>query len=124
MSEVIPGGQVKGVTVIGVADANGNATAPTAIPVDSASTSKGYKQATSTGTAGLLSALVSGGIPTGATKVLMIPTADIRLRDDGTNPTSSVGYLVPANIEWNYDGDQLAALKIINAATIDCWFYA
>lgn len=88
----------------------------------SASNSKGYAQATSTGTSALLSALVT--IPTGATKVLLVPSAAVRIRDDGVAPTAAVGYPLAASVEWAYDGDQLAALRIINAATVDCWFYA
>jgi hypothetical protein len=50
--------------------------------VETSTASKGYAQGTSTGTAQLLSAIVT--IPAGATKVLLVPSAAIRLRDDGS----------------------------------------
>jgi len=90
--------------------------------VESASISRGYAQATSTTTAALLSALVT--IPAGATKVLLLPSAAVRIRDDGTAPTASVGYPLATATEWAYDGSKLAALQVIGAATVDCWFYS
>ena len=53
-------------------------------------------------------------------------TADVRWRDDGTNPTATVGELLPAGQEMEYDGP-LNKLKFISAtgstATIDASYY-
>jgi hypothetical protein len=94
------------------------------VSVESSTSSKGYQQLTSDGTARTIASLCTGAaLPTGATKVILIPSAPIRMRDDGTNPTASVGQ--PVNTSgWNYTDDKLAALKVINAATIDAWFYS
>jgi hypothetical protein len=93
--------------------------------VDSDSNSKGYQQVTSTTAAATLASLCTNGVlPAGATRVLLVPTAQIRIRDDGTAPTATVGYPIAASAEWKYDGNSLAALRVINAATIDCWFFA
>lgn len=94
------------------------------LPVAEGSISKGYQQVTSTGASATLASLCAGAaLPAGAKKVLLTPTAPVRVRDDG-NPSAAVGYPIAAGIEWNYDGDQLASLKVYGAATIDCWFYA
>lgn len=129
MSEAIPGSAPKTVTVIGVLDSSGNAvalggSARTTLVVESTRISKGYQQLTSTAAAATLASLCSGSVlPTGATHVEMIPSAAIHIRDDGTDPTATVGIPVGTN-GWDYDRDQLAALKVYGAATIDCWFYA
>lgn len=78
---------------------------------------KGYQQIASTG-------LQTPTVPTGATKALIRPTGNARIRDDGTNPTSTVGY--PVGPEgFNYDLDQLAALKIyVVSGSVDIYYYA
>jgi hypothetical protein len=89
------------------------------------SASKGYQQVTSTiASATLASLCVNGILPTGAKRVLLVPSAAVRIRDDGASPTATVGYPIAAGAEWKYDGNEIAALRVINAATIDCWFYA
>jgi hypothetical protein len=93
--------------------------------VGSSTASKGYQQLTSTAASATIASLCSGAaLPSGATKLLVIPSAQVRFRDDGTNPSATVGYPIPADVEWKYDGDLLSALKVYGAATLDCWFFA
>lgn len=70
----------------------------------------GYQQITS------LSSATGLTVPTGATRALIAPlTKDIRWRDDGTNPTASVGMPVIAGTYLSYDGD-LNKIKFIQTA--------
>lgn len=65
-------------------------------------------------------------VPTGATLAsLSVEGEPVRYRDDGTNPTASVGLLLPAGGPWPYQGS-LSAIKFIQttaSATIDVCFY-
>lgn len=77
-------------------------------------------------TATFLSA-VSGGIPAGATMALLsVETNNVRYRDDGIAPTSSVGTPLAAGLSaWPYSGS-LSAIKFIpttGSATVDVCFY-
>lgn len=57
--------------------------------------------------------------------VFRCETADVRWRDDGSNPTASVGYLLKAGEELVYDGN-LRTLKFIRTAsdaTVDAAYY-
>lgn len=74
-------------------------------------------------------AVVSSGwpsVPAGATVAFMsIEGASVRMRDDGTNPTSSVGVLFLIGGPWPYQGP-LAATQFIQTgatATINVCFY-
>ena len=70
----------------------------------------GYQQITS------LSAATGLTVPTGATRALIAPlTKDVRWRDDGTDPTASVGMPVTAGTYLSYDGD-LNKIKFIQTA--------
>lgn len=66
--------------------------------------------------------------PTGATLVVMsIEGQPVRYRDDGTNPTATVGVLLPVSTgaPWSYSGP-LASIKFIQTAPtaiIDVCFY-
>lgn len=71
---------------------------------------KGYRQQSVTAAAAITS------IPDGARYVLIAPEAAIRLRDDATNPTASVGFPVAANGSFWYDGADLSALKVISVS--------
>lgn len=87
-------------------------------------TSRGYQQLSSTGTAALLSALCANAVlPTGAQRVLIVPSAAIRISDN-TVPTASAGIPIAANQPFTYDLDSLATLKVINTATLDCLFFS
>jgi len=65
--------------------------------------------------------------PNGAVVALLsVQGQDVRIRDDGTAPTSSVGVVLKANQQpWAYDGD-LNSLQIIEtapSATVDILYY-
>lgn len=76
------------------------------------STPWGYFQMT-----GISSASGLPSIPAQATYVILIAeTEGIRWRDDGTDPTATVGMLLPVNTIFIYAGD-LSAFKVIAATT-------
>jgi hypothetical protein len=81
----------------------------------------GYQQITSLSSAAGLTP------PQGATLALIVPeTQAIRWRDDGTNPTASVGMPVAAGAYLSYDGD-LNRIKFIEqtaSAKINVSYYA
>lgn len=81
----------------------------------------GYQQITS------LSAAAGLTPPQGATLALVVPeTQGVRWRDDGTNPTASVGMPVAAGSYLSYDGD-LNRIKFIEqsaSAKINVSYYA
>lgn len=81
----------------------------------------GYQQITS------LSAATGLTIPSGATMALIVPeTQAVRWRDDGTNPTASVGMPVAIGESLNYDGD-LSRIKFIEqtaSAKLNISYYA
>jgi hypothetical protein len=66
-------------------------------------------------------------IPQGATLALIVPeTQGVRWRDDGTDPTASVGMPVAAGSYLSYDGD-LNRIKFIEqtaSAKINVSYYA
>ena len=72
------------------------------------STPLGYQQITSLGSA------VGLTVPTGAKiAVISVTGAGVRYRDDGTDPTASVGMPLPSGtVGWTYSGD-LEAIKFI-----------
>lgn len=67
----------------------------------------------------LISSLTFGsaaaaGIPPGTVLLLITPAAQaIRWRDDGTAPTTAVGYPLAVGSELRYTGNNLAALRVI-----------
>lgn len=68
----------------------------------------GYVQVTS-----LSSAVGLGTVPTGATIALIQPeTTNVRWRDDGSNPTTTVGMILAAGDTLIYNGN-LQAIKFI-----------
>ena len=81
----------------------------------------GYQQITS------LSAAAGLTPPQGATMALIVPeTQGVRWRDDGTNPTASVGMPIAAGAYLNYDGD-LNRVKFIEqtaSAKLNISYYA
>ena len=69
----------------------------------------GYQQITA------LSSAVSLTIPSGTTRAVIAPlTQTVRWRDDGTDPTASIGMPVPAGTYLSYDGD-LRRIRFIQA---------
>ncbi len=81
----------------------------------------GYQQITS------LSAATGLTIPQGTTLALIVPeTQNVRWRDDGTNPTASVGMPIFVGASLSYDGD-LNRIKFIEStagATLNISYYA
>lgn len=68
----------------------------------------GYQQLTGISSAQALT------IPAGTSLALCIPeTQAVRWRDDGTDPTASVGQPLAVGAELRYDGMGLAKLKFI-----------
>lgn len=71
----------------------------------------GYQQITS------LSSATGLTIPQGTTLALIVPeTQNVRWRDDGTNPTASVGMPIFVGSALSYDGD-LNRIKFIESTT-------
>ena len=66
-------------------------------------------------------------VPLGTTLILISPeTQAIRIRDDGTNPTATVGYPVPVGAEMRYTACNMAGLKIIGqvaSAVVNVLYY-
>ena len=81
----------------------------------------GYVQLTSVSAATGL-----GTIPDGVTMVMIQPeTQNVRWRDDGTNPTTTVGALIVANDILYYSGP-MASFKLIEvtaSAKVNLTFY-
>ena len=81
----------------------------------------GYQQITS------LSSATGLTVPTGATRALIAPlTKDIRWRDDGTAPTSSVGMPLVVGTTLNYDGDlnKIRFIETAASAVLNVSYYA
>lgn len=87
--------------------------------------SLGYCQLTSIDTAAALSAC-SGGIPAGATMASLVAEAQaIRYRDDGTNPTTTVGFPLAVGASIFYAGT-LSNVRVISqtsGAKLNVLFY-
>ena len=87
----------------------------------SSDTPLGYQQVV-----GPASATSLPNIPAGATYALITPdTQGIRWRDDGTDPTATVGMPVPAGTTLKYNGN-LAAFRFIQTAatsTVNISYY-
>lgn len=68
----------------------------------------GYQQITS------LSAATALTVPAGTALAICTPeTQAVRWRDDGANPTPSVGYPLPVGAELRFDAAQVASVKFI-----------
>lgn len=87
----------------------------------STTTCLGYQQITSLGAATGLT------VPAGATLAVIAPlTQSVRWRDDGVNPTASIGMPIAAGAYFSYDGD-LKAIKFIQmtaSAELNVAYYA
>lgn len=71
----------------------------------------GYQQITNLSSATALTVPTTGAqLPSYC--IITADTEDVRWRDDGTNPTASVGYPLAAGSELRYDGD-LKKIKFI-----------
>jgi hypothetical protein len=81
----------------------------------------GYQQITGMSTVKALT------VPVGATMALVAPdTKDVRWRDDGTNPTSSVGMPLVVGTTLNYDGDlnKIRFIETEASAVLNVSYYA
>jgi hypothetical protein len=95
-------------SAVPVSLAAGTATVGATLPAEL--TAKGYQQITS------LSAAATLTVPSGSTcAIIQAETQDVRWRDDGTNPTSSVGMVLATGAEIFYTG-ALAAFAAIETA--------
>lgn len=77
----------------------------------------GYQQVNAAGTAAAFSLSLPGATNNGATPrfaVIQAETQGLRYRDDGTDPTTAVGMLIPAGDSIEYFGP-LSKLRLINA---------
>lgn len=84
--------------------------------------SLGYSQLTG------LSSATGVTVPSGANLALIrCETQAVRWRDDGTNPTASVGYPLYVGEELYYDSEDIANLKFIEmtaSAKVNIAWYA
>ena len=81
----------------------------------------GYQQITS------LSAATGLTVPQGATLALIVPeTQNVRWRDDGTNPTASVGMPIFVGASLSYDGDfdKIKFIEETASAKLNISYYA
>ena len=84
----------------------------------------GYEQLTSAG------AVLVPTVPAGACRIMIVAeTKAIRIRDDGTNPSGTVGFIIPANTIYYYTSSKPGALRIIedggtSTAKINLLYYA
>lgn len=81
----------------------------------------GYQQITSLSSAAGLTP------PQGATLALIVPESqNVRWRDDGTNPTASVGMPIFVGASLSYDGDfnKIKFIEEAASAKINVSFYA
>lgn len=81
----------------------------------------GYQQITS------LSSSTALTVPSGATRAIIISESQsVRWRDDGTDPTASIGMLLPVLVTLSYDGD-LTKIRFIQqtaSAILNVSYYA
>lgn len=76
----------------------------------------GYGQLTSLSSAVAVSS-VTGGIPAGTEQVaIQAETQNVRYRDDGTDPTASIGMIFTVNTIYMLSIAQAARMKLIEAA--------
>lgn len=81
----------------------------------------GYQQITS------LSSAAGLTVPQGATLALIVPeTQNVRWRDDGTNPTASVGMPIFVGASLSYDGDfnKIKFIEETGSAKLNISYYA
>ena len=87
----------------------------------STTTCLGYQQITS------LTSSTALTVPAGASLALIVPeTQNVRWRDDGVDPTTTVGMPVLTNTSMSYDGD-LNAIRFIavaSGAVLNVSYYA
>ncbi len=89
-------------------------------------TPKGYFQV-SVNAAVLLETALATVVPPGARFVWINPeSGSIRFRDDGVNPTTTIGYLLDAGVHWPcgiVDLRELRLIGVAGATTVNLTFY-
>ena len=97
------------VKIYSLSDGNAQSSGNAVATVNASLTPLGYQQITATTVAFSLS-------PPGGARIALIQAEaqNLRWRDDGTNPTATVGMLLTVGAAMEYDGN-LAAFKGINA---------
>jgi hypothetical protein len=57
--------------------------------------------------------------------LIVAETQDVRWRDDGTDPTSSVGMLLKAGVIFQYDGDlsKIKFIEVTASAKVNVSYY-
>lgn len=79
----------------------------------------GYTQVNAAGTVAAFSLVVPAATPMSPMPptyaIIQAEAQALRWRDDGTDPTTAVGMVIPAGGELRYDGD-LKKIRLINAA--------
>lgn len=87
----------------------------------SADAALGYQQLTSLGTAAALT------IPAGTCRIIFkVAGQPVRFRDDGTDPTTTVGYPLAVGAEFEYNSSSMSRLRFIEtaaSATLDVLYY-
>ena len=82
----------------------------------------GYVQLT-----GIATATAFSAVPEGAVLALITPSVQaVRWRDDGVNPTSSLGYPLAVGVELQYSAQAFTRLRFIEqvaGAILDVVFY-
>ena len=63
---------------------------------------------------------------TARSAAMVVETDAVRWRDDGVDPTSTDGMLIPANSDMNYDGKlaQIRFIRVTGDAVVDISYYA
>jgi hypothetical protein len=82
---------------------------------------KGYQQITAPDTATSLT------VPAGARSAVLKPTTQaIRIRDDGTDPTTTIGYPVAVGEEFEYHGrlEKVRVISQVAGAVVNVLYYA
>lgn len=85
----------------------------------------GYQQIVSPSTAQALTVPTDTNNQKPNLAIITCTTQAIRIRDDGTNPTTTVGVFLPVNVPYYYRGP-LSALRLIQVttnATVDILYY-
>jgi hypothetical protein len=81
----------------------------------------GYQQITDASTA------VGLTIPTGANFAMIVAEAQaVRWRDDGVDPTTTVGMPLSVGVDFSYDGDlkRIKFIAVVAGAIINIAYYA
>lgn len=82
------------------------------VPGSQTFTAGGFRQVTATGSVFSLPTPPAGTRRT----IIQAEAQALRWRDDGTNPSATVGMTIPAGGELRYDGSDMSLIKLIAAS--------